>query len=1731
MFIRFINIILTCLLVSPVFASEAPAQSSGDKSTITLHEYSVVRVADEFESIGLEPYRGLGRGVAILVTDTLRNYVNFQLDEYSATFKWRGEQEHPFVLKGSVRSLDGKIWVDLLLEDTAAGATAETRLLFEDGGGFVAFRNAFLRWIKGLSADETLVSKDEVYVEKTDLNALNLLGLKKYDDALNATPQSYLVQTYATAFIHWEKAHTIFPKGFYALKELAHYHELQRDFAQAIEWQRKTVSFYPDRWWEYTYLMRFHRLENQFEMTRAVLDEAKAAVTFATVETAALEEDCIREFYLSAYRKSKGDIEVARSLFRQGLEMLDNYLAAIRVLRAVEHPSPRYAEHTKSIHHSLIADGLATVGFCSDSLRFAEMSFLEEEDASRVGGGLWLSASTIKCLKQQYQPETLTDQRRLFTTLLTDRREIVRFASVIALGEVGTKHQIPALLGILNTSSAPLNAAILNACVEIGSPAAAPVIRVFLGSDNEADRIIALNAVRMLQLKDMTAEVVSLIEDEDVMVSDAAVRAIMVIGDKQAIPALVRRLEIYKDYYKPERESDDELWDVYRNAWQHIPLILQAIHLIGDPAAQTAVSNLLLYDLSIKKYGWLADYNDFISDESLHTAMRRRDSVFKYLVESKQGDRWKTTDPPHGILYLAEQGDPEQYLAKLDDPNSSIEEKILSLLILGRMKAPAALDAIVKASKSEDLPALVVGRIKDAVELNATIREIQNEELSRQIRQMRDKITPGTVVRLPYGDIGILQYSAWLALCSWRESGSVRYLQELQGVLEKEFDKEELEALLEAGLLNISPEFIQLQEDIEKVEGLLGELADEEHSLLKELKIKLKKTEGILGEEEKVSFKERHEEIKERREQIIPKLMELKKPYEEGISVLDNYEKILQDINFSLNFFGEEQSLYQYYYQVYLEINKRLENPNHKNIEYLFDSLVVLMEYGSLDEEVKTTLRNLLLGESAKVSDLELLAILSLSVAGDSAGLERLAAHYSEGWASLESTEDILKRGVVKETLDVLARHILIRYGYFLPVYQRYIKTSDTETFNFLRKNLYLSDETQRLLQDAPEYVQGVGHYLKALSAREAGDYQGQLTAATLALKLFDPIETTPEYLLTLWQKAQAELKLQRAKDAVQTMNRAEDVFTNLMRQSYREYEELFEEYTSYLKGEALLSADQDREAIESFEYALKSLDEYRHEPLYAENLQRLEKLISNSLGIAMRRLGTAHLEKAREISQEAQAKDSWELDNEERGKLELARQYIGEGRTEKAQEIFEEVSLSRQKFLMRNLNVKFADPEKQAQLSDFHARQREIETLAQQIADEARRSGKEQKKSDTLINLERLKRTKQKELRRYITKLKKTHPDLALLMGTEPVELKSLQERLPENVAILQYLALDDLLVTFVITADDIEIIEQPEQRDTLQQLVEDYRAQLIGREKLSLLRETSSALYRILIAPVEEYAALEEINTLGVAPSGFLHYLPFSTLLDEGGQYLLEKYTLFGVNSTSILWVAMDHGDEESSAASLLALANPDGTLPAADQEAAAIGSFYPGSQVFHNQAATKQILQEQLPVSSMVHLATHGVLDSRDSSRSYLVMADGKLSIEDIWGLPMEGTRLTTLSACDTGVGEILSGDDMISMENAFFYAGSPSVVSTLWPVADASTAQIMEGFYAALSRGTGKAEALRQAQIGMIEGIRGEVVESVRGKKVVISGAVETPQNETSWSHPYYWAAFTLRGDWR
>jgi CHAT domain-containing protein len=286
---------------------------------------------------------------------------------------------------------------------------------------------------------------------------------------------------------------------------------------------------------------------------------------------------------------------------------------------------------------------------------------------------------------------------------------------------------------------------------------------------------------------------------------------------------------------------------------------------------------------------------------------------------------------------------------------------------------------------------------------------------------------------------------------------------------------------------------------------------------------------------------------------------------------------------------------------------------------------------------------------------------------------------------------------------------------------------------------------------------------------------------------------------------------------------------------------------------------------------------------------------------------------------------------------------------------------------------------------------------------------------------------------------------------------------------------------------------------------------------------------LFDELLAGIPEFKNKDELI---VVPDGKLHLLPFDALVNAG-TYILSSHQVTVAPSGTVLtmlrnrakqvirddlpYVGVAAWTSNAPPTTLLArvrraISGPERrelvALPESQHEVETIATDLPRPSTILLGARATETNFKQLPLTqyNVIHLALHGYVDPEISDRSALVFApedsgkdDGLLQVREIRDLRLNAD-LVTLSACDTGVGPV--GEEGVeNIVNAFIEAGAQSVVSTLWELQDHSTAELMGNFYARLGRHEGKAEALRQAQLAMLN-----------------SGAP-----------PYYWAGFELDGD--
>ena len=216
---------------------------------------------------------------------------------------------------------------------------------------------------------------------------------------------------------------------------------------------------------------------------------------------------------------------------------------------------------------------------------------------------------------------------------------------------------------------------------------------------------------------------------------------------------------------------------------------------------------------------------------------------------------------------------------------------------------------------------------------------------------------------------------------------------------------------------------------------------------------------------------------------------------------------------------------------------------------------------------------------------------------------------------------------------------------------------------------------------------------------------------------------------------------------------------------------------------------------------------------------------------------------------------------------------------------------------------------------------------------------------------------------------------------------------------------------------------------------------------------------MYDILIAPIEAHISTPKI---GIIPYGVLNYLPFQALYD-GNRYLIEKFTISYIPSLSILPFIQQNDQDESPR--ILAFGNPDlGNaaldLPATEKEVASIKSIFPAADILKRQNASEAKAKQLAGRFNLVHFASHGEYVPEVPLAFCLRLTpgngeDGRLEAKEVFDLELEA-HLVVTSACQTAIGKINQGDEIVGLTRAFIYAGTHSVLGSLWNISDDATA---------------------------------------------------------------------------
>lgn len=405
--------------------------------------------------------------------------------------------------------------------------------------------------------------------------------------------------------------------------------------------------------------------------------------------------------------------------------------------------------------------------------------------------------------------------------------------------------------------------------------------------------------------------------------------------------------------------------------------------------------------------------------------------------------------------------------------------------------------------------------------------------------------------------------------------------------------------------------------------------------------------------------------------------------------------------------------------------------------------------------------------------------------------------------------------------------------------------------------------------------------------------------------------------------------------------------------------------------------------------------------------------------------------------------------------------------------------------------------------VEEFRRQQRGVDAVAEQVA-RLESQPASPIRDDLLAQTRQLLADNRAEYLGKSRELRQKHASLyAQALKFDPLNLPALQSQLPANVAVLQFFPADDTLYTFLVTRDAFRLRSVSISSQELDKLLLSYQRGIRRHSSGDTEVEAQARkLYDILMAPSAE--DLKDKSSLVLIPTGRLHGLPFACLADEHGRPLVETWRLLELaKPTDLTRLSRVAGEPIEN---VVAFANASGDLPAAQAEGKAITAMFPKARLFETEQATKANFFSYGSGAQVLHLATHGEWNLDDSLKNYLTMADSeKVAQEEIFQLTLDNTSMVILSACNTAMGEGSEGGYMASLAEAFWLAGSRSVVASLWAVDDGSTALLMETFYQHLKAGDDKAEALRAAQLAV--------------------------RSQPRFQHPYYWAGFVLFGERR
>ncbi len=394
------------------------------------------------------------------------------------------------------------------------------------------------------------------------------------------------------------------------------------------------------------------------------------------------------------------------------------------------------------------------------------------------------------------------------------------------------------------------------------------------------------------------------------------------------------------------------------------------------------------------------------------------------------------------------------------------------------------------------------------------------------------------------------------------------------------------------------------------------------------------------------------------------------------------------------------------------------------------------------------------------------------------------------------------------------------------------------------------------------------------------------------------------------------------------------------------------------------------------------------------------------------------------------------------------------------------------------------------------------------------------------------------------LKRLERDYPEYFRLKYDEKVtDIFDVQKKIEKNTVLLEYAYFDTVLIIYTASREKVDAIRvkiQPGFEDKCIEFLHLITTQNFSKSVGSTFNtytKLAYELYSILIDPVKDQLTG---SNLIIIPDGALSYLPFDALLTayvppsekpdyRHIPYLIKDYSVGYSYSTTLHFNPLQHVRIPSE--SILAFAPIYSKPPPKDQGQYVLRKqefldlvMLPGvtievnnisgmfkTNAYYNVGAKESVFKEMAGRYKILHLAMHTLIDNNDPMLSKLVFTqipdgeeDGLLHTYEIYNMKLNA-NMTVLSSCSSGYGKVQPGEGVQSLARGFAYAGCPSILMTLWEVADFSTVLLMTDFYKSLREHRTKPQALREAKINFLD------------------------DSDELRSNPYFWASYVIIGD--